>query len=383
MKRYAVKFFLTITVIMLMVSTSYGAGSLFGQGVTMTPALTNYNTSVTLTVTFRVDEAPVSFFPHELAVRKSGESLPPPPTIVGATPTTFPVGNHQLNIQWTVPEKGGFHWPGSNKDKRFLKFDIVWGKDRQVLIRNAMVYGTPSPLKLENRGTGMRVYPTPAVAGGSVEHREPALEIARPQFKDGGRSVDFYVHKPGTGFAVNVRWEIEGFIDGRWQHVANGVIPRINAGNDAHIAKGGFPSATATKARIKIVSPAPEVSAEMTKPWPDLNPSNCHVQHVSGGYLDIGLGISNLGDGDAGTFVWDIRKHRDGRWVPFHSERVTSINAGGRYAKGGTRVLWPQDIQRNEPLQIWVDTRSTIHETNEENNICEVIWRGGYIKSWE
>lgn len=381
MKHHVKKLLLIMAFSFLMVSQSYGAGSIFGQGVTMTPSGTMYNASVTLTVRFRVEGAPVSFYPHELAVRKwagrNAETLPPPPSVAGATPTTFPVGSHQLDIPWTVPRYEEFTWAGSDKSKRYLKFDIVWGRDRQVLLRDIII-AAPSPLTLRTNGVGMRVYPTPAVAGGTVERTEASLEIVRYQFKDGGKTVEFYAHKPGTGFAANVRWEIEGLIDGRWQHVATGVISRINAGTDARVSKGGFPSTSAEKAKIKIVSPSPEVSVEMPKPPADLNPSNCHVRiSDKGGMVDIGLGISNLGQGDSGPFIWEIQKNRNGRWQAFYSERVANVNAGQRFVKGSIFAR-SGDVQKNEPLQIRVDTESNVRETNEGNNVCELSWGANY-----
>lgn len=340
MRHYASKLCLTTVCTMLLVSQAHGDGSIFGQGVTMTPASTFFNASATLTVVFRVEGAPVSFFPHELAVTKSGQTLPPPPTIAGTAPTTYPVGTHQIDISWTTPNREEYKFPG-------LYFDIVWGKDRQVLIRSVRLVAQDRLVKLFNTGLGMRIYPTPAVAGGPTENREPPLEIVRSQLKDGGKTVEFYAHKPGTGFAVNVRWEIAAFAEGRWQHVASGVIARINAGTDVRVANSGFPSTTATKARIRIVSPTPEVSLELTKPLPDLNPSNCHVSRFPRGGMDFGIGISNLGHGDAGSFVVEFKKFRAGRWLGFYSMRVSGIGAGGRFVQGNIPVAGGTSTRMN------------------------------------
>ena len=343
------------------------AGSIHGQGVTMDPAETFFNASVTLRVTFRVEGEPVALFTHEFAVRKAGQVLPPPPTIAGAAPTMYPVGTHQVNISWTTPPKSECMYPGYD-------FDIVCGGDRQVLIRGVRLAVKRQLVGLVNSGLGMRVYPAPAAAGGTVERREPALEILRPLFRDGGRIVEFYAHRPGTGFALNVRWEIEAFLDGRWQHIASGVIARLNAGSDVRVSQAGFPSTTAEKARIKLVSPPPEVSVEVIKPLPDLNPSNCHVRRFPlGGNLDFGFGISNLGKGDAGSFLVEFRKFRDGRWLAFYSMRVSGIGDGGRFVQGNITFA-AGDITKGETLKIEVDTENVIREGNEGNNTCDVTW---------
>ncbi|HSW38074.1 MAG TPA: CARDB domain-containing protein [Acidobacteriota bacterium] len=259
---------------------------------------------------------------------------------------------------------------------REYRFEIVWGRDRQVLLRDVRL-ASPAPLKLAYTGWGMRVFPAPSVSGGPSERREPPLEILRSRFKDGGRSVEFYIHKPGTGFAVGVRWEIAAWIADRWQHIATGTIERIDAGRDTLVSRGGFPP-TADKAQIKIVSPAPEISAVLTQSTIDLNPSNCHVRMSDrGGVVDVGLGISNFGEREAGQFLWEIRKYRGNIWIPFHSQRVDSIRAGGRYAQGSIFIR-SGDIQRKEPLQIVVDTENAIRESNEGNNVCEVTWGSDY-----
>ena len=103
MKRSMMQWAALPALALLMAAPCYGQASIFGQGVTMNPAETAYGASVSLTITFRVEGAPISFYPHELAARKSGETLPPLPPLAGAVPWAFSVGTHQLSVSWTAP----------------------------------------------------------------------------------------------------------------------------------------------------------------------------------------------------------------------------------------------------------------------------------------
>lgn len=364
--------FCAVLVMMAMVPRCEAQGTLFGQGVTMDPNVQWFNASVTLTVRFRVEGAPVRMYPHDFAVRKFGQSLPPPPTVAGATPMTYDVGEHEARIDWITPSQRDFtlHAPGVPPT---FTFEIVCGRDRQVLIRD-LVLRLPLPMRLDSPGYGMRVHPMPAVAGDTAERREPPLEIAQPRFRDGGKTIEFLVHKPGGGYAANVRWEIEAHMARGWQIVSNGVVARIDAGSDARVRQGGFPSIDADRARISVISPLPRASVELIKPHADLYPSNCHVRKFARmDKVDVGLGISNLGEGDAGSFLWEVRRQVSGHWVPIHSERIENLDAGKRFVKGNIHIL-AQGIRKGDPLQVWTDTEHRIVEGNEGNNVCDLTW---------
>ncbi len=219
--------------------------------------------------------------------------MPSPPAGVGSVAREFPVGTHRLDISRTTPRAEELKWPGSTITSRECRFDIVLGKDGRVLIRDLQLTAPP-PGRLNNTDWGMKGYPAPAIAGGSIKRRELPLEIVRARFKDGGKTVEFYAHKPGTGFAVGVRWEIAALIEDRWQPISSGTIDRIDAGRDALVSRGGF-SSMADKAQIKIVSPAPEVSSVLVQSSIELNPSNCHAgMSERDGMIDVGLEISNF-----------------------------------------------------------------------------------------
>ncbi len=244
--RAAIRWLSVAILMMGMVSLSFAQSIIVGERVEMVPPYAKAGDAVTIKVYFRVERAPLSCYPFDFIFRRAGEVLPPRPTVVGVSPTTFNVGSHSVDIPWSIPSAA--LPPGA-------RFEVIWGEQARVIIRDIYLEG----LLRVSSGTGSRVEvvrPAPPPPGPPTVSDGPDLRIIGVSFQDrrtrifiplvshiaGSIPVDMdalieiTVQNIGRQTAENVRTHVEYNIADRWvPFVEAETIRQLHPGRDARL----------------------------------------------------------------------------------------------------------------------------------------------------
>ncbi len=224
-------------------SLSFAQSIIVGERVEMVPPYAKAGDAVTIKVYFRVERAPLSCYPFDFILKRTGETLPPRPTVVGASPSTFNVGSHSVDIPWTIPSVA--LPPG-------VRFEVIWRDQTHVIIRDINL---ESLLRVSS-GTGSRVeamLPAPPPPGPPTVSEGPDLRVMRVSFQerrtrvfvplvsaiagpitvDTDALIEITVQNIGRQTAENVRTHVEYNIADRWvPFVELETIRRLDPGRD-------------------------------------------------------------------------------------------------------------------------------------------------------